>query len=258
MTLFAIKLGVMMTKRVRSVFALFLTVLLVSIFSSADVNDDLRAAASAGNILKVKELISKGADVNAKSPAWFTPLLNAIIGGHRAVAELLIEKGADVNAQFSDYRTPLMFAAKQGDTELAKLLIRKGAKVNAKSYDGETALSIAEKAGKTSMVALLKQSGASPTLALAPDEVIFQLQPPATEEEATMYRKLKTESPGEVLPFIATRKFFRQLRAQFPDGKVDWKKAPRPPVGIKSEYALDFDEQITYLQMLVAYGMNSK
>ncbi len=117
----------------------------------------------------------------------------------------------------------------------------------------------AEKVGKNSMIALLQQSGVSSSIALAPNEPIFQLHPPATKDEMTMYKKLKSTKPAEVAPFIATRKYFRQLKAwhaQFPDGKENWKQIPRPPAGINPDYALDFDEQLMYLQMQAALKMN--
>lgn len=241
----------------RSFLVLSLVALFLSGLCFAQFNEDLNQAIFTNDLAKVKNLISAGADINAKSPASFTPLMTAILEGHTEIAKFLIEKGADVNAKFKDFRTPLMFAAQKGDTEIAKLLILKGADVNAKSDQGETALSIAEKAGMNKMAALLKQSGASPTIALAPDEPIFQLQPPATDDEMTMYKKLKSTSPAEVAPFIATRKYFRQLKAEFPDGKVDWKVAPRPPAGVKSDYLLTFDEQLTYLQSVAALGLKA-
>jgi len=49
----------------------------------------------------VSELISKGADVNAKDEDGMTPLHWAASQGHKDIAELLIAKGADVNAKTS-------------------------------------------------------------------------------------------------------------------------------------------------------------
>ena len=248
----------------RSFFVLSLVALLFSCICFAQINADLNQAILANDFAKVKELISAGADVNVRSDGWFTPLMTAITKGHTEIANFLIENGADVNALFADARTPfpesrtpLMFAAQKGDKEVARLLILKGANINAMPYQGATALSLAEAAGENDMAAFLKQAGALPSIAFAPDEPIFQLQPPATVDELTMYKKLKSTAPAEVAPFIAMRKYFRQLKAQFPDDKVDWKTAPRPPAGIMEDYTFDFDEQLTYRQMLAVFGMNS-
>lgn len=253
-----------MSKVRQFALALSLVALLFSGICFAQINADLNQAILANDLTKVKELILAGADVNARVDGWFTPLMTAITKGDTEIAKILIEKGADVNAVFADARTPypesrtpLMFAAQKGNAEIARLLILKGADINAMSYQGGTALSFAEAAGEKDMADLLKQWGAISTLALAPDEPIFQLQPPATVDELTMYKKIKSTTPTEVAQFIAMRKYFRQLKAQFPDGKVDWKTAPRPPAGIKPDYALDFDEQLTYGQMLAAIGMNA-
>ncbi len=44
-------------------------------------------------------MLSKGADVNAKTQWGTTALHYAVPGGHREIAESLIAKGADVNAK---------------------------------------------------------------------------------------------------------------------------------------------------------------
>jgi len=51
----------------RLAFFMVLIALLVPIFCSAQINEELRKAVIAGDALRVNELISKGADVNAKS-----------------------------------------------------------------------------------------------------------------------------------------------------------------------------------------------
>ncbi|MHC4229438.1 MAG: ankyrin repeat domain-containing protein, partial [Planctomycetota bacterium] len=50
-------------------------------------------AARAGNIKRVRSLISRGVDVNARIKNDRTPLHHAAKGGHKNTAELLIAKG---------------------------------------------------------------------------------------------------------------------------------------------------------------------
>ena len=72
---------------------------------------------------KVIELISKGADVNAKDKDERTPLHLAAQYGHTEIVELLLKKESiDVNAKDKDERTPLHFAALNGHTDTVKHL----------------------------------------------------------------------------------------------------------------------------------------
>jgi hypothetical protein len=104
----------------------------------------LHLAARAGDIERVKLLISKGADVNAKDGRGFTPLHQACFTRlGRAVAELLIAQGANMNAKITDVndgRTPLHVAAWSGNVPVAELLIAKGVDIDAKENNGGTPL----------------------------------------------------------------------------------------------------------------------
>lgn len=88
----------------------------------------LRQAAAKGDIKQVKSLISKGADVNAKSKWGQTPLHLAARAGQKDMVELLITKGAEVNAKNKWGRTPLRIATNRGHTEIVDLLRKHGAK----------------------------------------------------------------------------------------------------------------------------------
>ena len=101
----------------------------------------IHSAASSGNIEAVKQHLAAGANVNAKDEDSKTPLLHAVVDGHKDVVELLIAKGADVNAKGGRGLTPLHFSAGfysglrgRGGVgkEMVELLIANGADVNAK------------------------------------------------------------------------------------------------------------------------------
>ena len=96
----------------------------------------------------IELLITKGADVSAKSDDGWTPLHQAAYEGHKEIAELLIDKGADVNAMSDIGRTPLYWAADSGYKEIIELLIAKGADVNAKTNDEKTLLDMANNPNK--------------------------------------------------------------------------------------------------------------
>ena len=82
-------------------------------------------AAKEGNIEAVKQHLTAGADVNAKTESGWTPLHEAARSGRKEIAELLIDKGADVNAQGQYMGTPLHYAAGEGHMEIVELLIDK-------------------------------------------------------------------------------------------------------------------------------------
>lgn len=105
------------------VFSLPLTAL------AQDINEELLAAARKSDIVKVKELLAKGANVNAKSPYGATPLFFACDRGNVEVIKILLESGADANIQDTFYHaTPLGWAMNKGKPEIIKLLVEAGAK----------------------------------------------------------------------------------------------------------------------------------
>ena len=85
----------------------------------------IHAAARQGKIEAVKQHLTDGVGVNAKSERRRTPLHSAAREGHKEVIELLIAKGADVNAKDDDGTTPLDMA---DDKETADLLRKHGGK----------------------------------------------------------------------------------------------------------------------------------
>jgi len=107
------------------------------------LNSKLLNAAGANDFQKVKELVSKGADVNSKDEQWFTPLHNAC-GDFRpniALIKFLIDKGADIKADSKYNGTPLHWACYTGNLDVVKLLTEKGGNINLQdSYRGNTPL----------------------------------------------------------------------------------------------------------------------
>ena len=89
---------------------------------------EIRDAAKANDVEKVKTLLANGADVNAKDKAGDTPLHLAAYSNAKEAAELLLAKGADVNAKEKNGTTPLALALQRDRTAIADLLRAHGAK----------------------------------------------------------------------------------------------------------------------------------
>jgi ankyrin repeat protein len=99
-------------------------------------------AAEAGNIVRVKQLIAAGANVNARDKSGSTALLDASLLKHVSCVKALIAAGADVNAKDtgSQGQTPLMLASLYYEPDVLRSLIGAHADVNAKDVNGFTAL----------------------------------------------------------------------------------------------------------------------
>lgn len=175
----------------------------------ADINEDLWAAARKGDAKTVKELLAKGADVNAKFRYGATALSYACDRGHLEVVKALVEHGADLNVRDTFYSaTPLGWAASKGHVEVVRYLLQKGAdagkdaalrmgisgghtdiveaalKRGGFSPDALTAaLAQATKAGRTETVELLKKAGAK-----EPPRADFQVDAETLKSYAGVYK----------------------------------------------------------------------
>ena len=126
---------------------------------------ELFEAVEIRNIDKVKELLDKGVNVNARRKFGGTPLMAAVFGGFIPVdinlVKLLLEYGADVNAQNYLGTSVLMFAVHSENVNLVKYLLKINVDINAQDTNGDTALIYSAWLCRDSdVIKLLLQNGA--------------------------------------------------------------------------------------------------
>jgi ankyrin repeat protein len=131
---------------------------------------EMIAAARSGDTEKIKQLLSKGADINAPEPeSGDTPLLAAIDKRQWAAAEHLLKQGPDLSLVDKNGNSPLYLAVSRGDSALAmvNLLLEAGAPVDLGLTHGDNAgatpLHIACATGANKCLESLLRHGASAT-----------------------------------------------------------------------------------------------
>jgi serine/threonine-protein phosphatase 6 regulatory ankyrin repeat subunit B len=109
---------------------------------------------------KIRALIVRGADVNAKGGGGLTALMMASFQGHVDVVNRLIAAGVDVRAKGNDGQTALMLASQRDHVAVVNRLIAARATVHAKK-NGVTALLMASENGHVAVVDRLIAARAS-------------------------------------------------------------------------------------------------
>ncbi|MFH1115468.1 MAG: ankyrin repeat domain-containing protein [Pseudomonadota bacterium] len=117
-------------------------------------------AAMAENVELIGQLLTRGVDVNSRSPEGMTALIVTARTGNIQIARLLLEKGADPNLKTKTGETALMATVSGENDELIELLLSKGSDPNAKDDRGINAYQAAELMGKKRAAAILRNKTA--------------------------------------------------------------------------------------------------
>lgn len=106
----------------------------------------LAAAITATRAREIKELLEKGADINAHNEWGLTPVMLAAQYNHCvAVLNALIAAGADIQEAEPKYRSNSLHLAANStkNVKVIEALLNAGANIDARNYLGETALIMA-------------------------------------------------------------------------------------------------------------------
>jgi ankyrin repeat protein len=121
--------------------------------------DDLPAAARAGNIELIIQLLGNGFDVNAAQGDGATALHWASHRNDPELVNLLIGYGAEVDVSNDLGATPLWLATLNGSARVTDALLIAGANPNVSLKMGETPLMSAARSGNLDVVSLLINAG---------------------------------------------------------------------------------------------------
>lgn len=112
----------------------------------------LHKAASEGDVITLKSILKKGAEINATDTLIQTPLMVAAKEGQIKAVKLLLKKGAKTNLQNYFGETALMLAIQQNHVQVVKLLLKKRADLNLTDRKGWTALMLSKSSEVTALL----------------------------------------------------------------------------------------------------------
>ncbi|KAF7267204.1 hypothetical protein GWI33_019537 [Rhynchophorus ferrugineus] len=137
-----------------------------------DPNTAFLRAARAGQLDKIQEYLDSGTvrDINTSNANGLNALHLAAKDGHVDIAKELLKRGAIVDAATKKGNTALHIASLAGQEEVVKLLVQHDASLNVQSQNGFTPLYMAAQENHDVVVKYLLSKGANQTLAT---EVIY-------------------------------------------------------------------------------------
>ena len=104
------------------------------------LDQSLIESAKLGDLLKIKELLEKGVNVEARDNTGNTALIWAAWAGHADVTQVLIAAGADLEARDNAKDTALIAAFQGGRADIVRTLFSAGAKLRFLDYGERTHL----------------------------------------------------------------------------------------------------------------------
>jgi ankyrin repeat protein len=120
----------------------------------------LMRAAAHGQVAAMRQLLTRGAAVDARNGAGMTALILAAWSGQEEAVGVLLDAGADPNAMSRTGEAALIQVVWSGDLPTIRALVTRGAKVNSVDRYNGTALQLAAARGNEAATRLLLGAGA--------------------------------------------------------------------------------------------------
>src|SRR5262245_28591716 len=119
-----------------------------------DANEDLLAAARAGNLPAIQAALEQGAGIETKTAYGQTSLYLAAMSGHEEVVRFLLSKGAVVDVTDTFYKAPMIsFVLQRKHYGVAKMLIARS------TSNPDQKLAAVAGAGNADLVQVVLDSG---------------------------------------------------------------------------------------------------
>jgi len=135
----------------------------------ADLTQELANAVLAADVGRIKFLVSKGADVNARDAQGYAPIHTAARNRHPDLVAALADLKADLDAPDGDGMTPLIHAAMRNHVPTVKMLLERGAHIETPNKQGYSPLALAIAENKFEVARALMDAGASIDKPAGPD-----------------------------------------------------------------------------------------
>ena len=119
------------------------------------MDDQLLAAAAAGDVAAITAALDGGANVDARDATGRTALLAATMAGRIDAVRALLEAGADVDLQDDRQDNPFLYAGAEGMLDILRLVNEAGADPTLTNRFGGTALIPASERGHVEVVRYL-------------------------------------------------------------------------------------------------------
>jgi uncharacterized protein len=128
--------------------------------SGANMNQStLHTAAKTDDVAAIKDLLSKGAAIDARDANGCTALLVATHGNKVNAARALIAAGSDVNSKDNIHDSPYLYAGASGYIDILKMTLAHEADLKRTNRYGGTALIPASERGHVETVCTLIEAG---------------------------------------------------------------------------------------------------
>jgi quinoprotein dehydrogenase-associated probable ABC transporter substrate-binding protein len=172
----------------------------------ADLTQELSNAVLANDEHRIRLLVKKGADINARDLQGYAPIHTAARKRHADQVKLFAELGANVNEPDSDGMTPLQHAVMRNHVPTVKALLERGADIEGKNSQDYSPLAIALAEAKYETAKELLEAGAHIDTRAGPDDLtpLMIISSQVRPGEGTMFL------PGSVRPIDIARDLIKR------------------------------------------------